>query len=79
ELNTLKEVVKGDDVEAIKSATEKLSQAFYAVSEKLYQQDPNAAGGAEGFNPDIGGEAGNQDDVFDADYKVVDDEEDANN
>ncbi|HZK28542.1 MAG TPA: molecular chaperone DnaK [Thermoclostridium sp.] len=79
ELNTLKEVVKGDDVEAIKSATEKLSQAFYAVSEKLYQQDPNAAGGAEGFNPDMGGEAGNQDDVFDADYKVVDDEEDANN
>ena len=33
ELNNLKEVVKGDDVEAIKAATEKLSQAFYAVSQ----------------------------------------------
>lgn len=77
ELNNLKEVVKGDDVEAIKAATEKLSQAFYAVSQKLYQQqDPGAAGGADGFNPDMGG---NQDDVFDADYKVVDDEDDANN
>ena len=44
ELNHLKEVVKGDDTEAIKAASEKLSQAFYAVSQKMYQQNPGAAG-----------------------------------
>ena len=34
----LKEVNKGTDVEAIKAATEEVQKAFYAVSEKLYQQ-----------------------------------------
>lgn len=86
ELNHLKEVSKGDDPEAIKAATEKVSQAFYAVSQKIYQQNPGAAGGAgpEGFNPGAGGfnpgaganQGGGQDDVYDADYKVVDDEQD---
>ena len=34
----LKEVNKGTDIEAIKKATEEVQQAFYKVSEKLYQQ-----------------------------------------
>ena len=38
-LNHLKETQKGSDVEAIKAATEELTKAFYAVSEKLYQQN----------------------------------------
>ena len=29
---------QGEDTAAIKAATEELQQAFYAVSEKLYQQ-----------------------------------------
>jgi len=77
ELNNLKEVMKGNDAAAIKAATEKLSQAFYSVSQKLYQQNPGAAGAAgAGFNPNAGGGmgSGNQDDVYDADYKVVDDD-----
>jgi len=77
ELNHLKEVAKGNDTAAIKAATEKLSQAFYAVSQKIYQQNPGAAGaaGAGGFNQTYGGGTGNsQDDVYDADYKVVDDD-----
>lgn len=79
ELNNLREVVKGNDAAAIKAATEKLSQAFYAVSQKLYQQNPGAAGaaGAGGFNPNAAGgtgSGGGQDDVYDADYKVVDDD-----
>lgn len=75
ELNHLREVSKGDDAAAIKDATEKLQQAFYAVSQKLYQQNPGAAG-AGGFNPEPGPNpgAGGQDDVYDADYKVVDDD-----
>ncbi len=61
----LKEVNKGTDVAAIKAATEEVQKAFYAVSEKLYQQ----AGGQGGpQNP----QGGNDDGVVDADYETVD-------
>ena len=60
----LKEVNKGTDIEAIKAATEELQKAFYAVSEKLYQQ-AQAAQGAEGAQP-------TDDGVVDADYETVD-------
>ena len=73
-LGKLKETLKGNDTEAIKSATEELTKAFYAVSEKLYQQQ----GGQAGPGPDdMGGQAGGNDggpDVVDADYTVVDDD-----
>jgi molecular chaperone DnaK len=77
ELNNLKEVVKTDNAESIKAATEKLSQAFYSVSQKMYQQNPGAAN-AGGFDPGAGADTAGgtgQDDVYDADYKVVDDED----
>jgi len=47
-LARLKETVKGSDTEAIKADTEALEKAFYAVSEKLYQQ---AGGAQQGFDP----------------------------
>ena len=61
----LKELNKGTDIAAIKAATEELQQAFYKVSEKLYQQ-ANPQGGAQGgyTQPDDG--------VVDADYETVD-------
>ena len=59
----LKELNKGTDVAAIKAATEELQQAFYKVSEKLYQQQ-GAQGGAQGAPADDG--------VVDADYESVD-------
>ena len=59
----LKEVNKGNDVAAIKAATEQVQQAFYKVSEKLYQQ-ANPQGGAQGAPADDG--------VVDADYETVD-------
>ena len=62
-VDKLKEVNKGTDVAAIKAATEELQKAFYAVSEKLYQ---NAAPQGE-----PGAQPGN-DDVVDADYETVD-------
>ena len=37
-LSALKTALQGTDTQAIKSATEELTQAFYKVSEKLYQQ-----------------------------------------
>ena len=61
----LKEVVKGTDVQAIKNATEEVQKAFYAVSEKLYQQT-----GAQGAQGQPQGNPG--DDVVDADYESVD-------
>ena len=66
-VDKLKEVNKGTDVAAIKAATEEVQQAFYKVSEKLYQQaNPNGAQGAQGgyTQPDDG--------VVDADYETVD-------
>ena len=80
-LGKLKETLKGNDTQAIKNATEELTKAFYAVSEKLYQQS-----GAQGQpGPDMGGanftggnnaQGGNDagPDVVDADYTVVDDD-----
>ena len=65
------------DIPAIKAATEELTQAFYAVSEKLYQQaNPQGAqGGAQGpqGGADAGAQGGQQ--YYDADYKVVDDDD----
>ena len=43
-LGALKTALTGTDTASIKSATEELTQAFYKISEKLYQQ----AGGAQG-------------------------------
>ena len=63
----LKEANKGTDVEAIKAATDEVQKAFYAVSEKLYQQ----AAPQEGCDPNCGGNCGG-DNVVDADYETVD-------
>ena len=69
----LKETLKGEDTDAIKAATEELTQLFYKMSEKLYQQqapqgDPNM-GGQPGGDPNGGQQ------YYDADYKVVDDDD----
>jgi len=75
-VDKLKEALKGDDTAAIKAATEELTQLFYAMSEKLYQ-GANPQGGAQaGPGPDMGGQQANGgQQYYDADYKVVDDDE----
>ena len=77
-IDKVKDALKGTDTDAIKSATESLTQAFYKVSEKMYQQ-ASAQAGQPG--PDMGGanfggqqQSGGSDDVVDADYTVVDDQ-----
>ena len=76
-LNRTKEALKGTDTAAIKAASEDLSKAFYAVSEKIYGQAgaPNDGEpqGDAGAAP--GGEAPNGGQYYDADYKVVDDDQ----
>ncbi|UBK77070.1 molecular chaperone DnaK [Clostridium perfringens] len=78
-IEEVKKVKDGDDIEAIKKAMEDLTQAFYKVSEKLYQQnggaqgqgfDPNNMGGA---NAGAGAANNNDDNVVDADFEVQDD------
>ncbi len=44
----LKETVKTGDTDAIKADTEALEQAFYKLSEKLYQQNGGDQGGGQG-------------------------------
>ncbi len=79
-LNDLKEALKGSDIELIKSKQEELQKAFYALSEKLYQAQAAAQGGAQGAGPDMGnmgdmgGNTQNSDpNVVDADFREVND------
>ena len=66
-IEELKSVKDGEDLEGIKAKTESLTQAFYKISEELYKAQAQQAG-AEGAEH-------HDEDVVDADYEVVDDEE----
>ena len=80
-IDKLKETLKGEDTDAIKAATEELTQLFYKMSEKLYQQQ--APQGDQGCDPNCGGSCGQQagpdGNVYDADYKVVDEDDKGEN
>ena len=78
-LDALKAVKDGEDLEAIKKATEELTQEFYAISSKMYADAQGAAGAqGAGFDPNnMGGANANQgpahdDNVVDADFEVKD-------
>ncbi len=68
-IEDLKSVKDTDDIDAIKAKTEALQTAFQSVSEELYKQ-------AQAQANEQGEEAKADDDVVDADYEVVDDEDD---
>lgn len=70
-LENLKSALKGTDTDAIKAASEALSQKFYEISAKLYQ---NANPGAQGADGTQGGTQQNPDGTYNADYNVVDDD-----
>ena len=74
EIDKVKEALKGTDTEAIKTATDGLTQKFYQISEKMYQQaNPN---GAQGFDPSQQAQqTDGAEDVYDANYREVDDNE----
>ena len=72
---SLKTLMEGEDVEAIKKATEELAQASHKLAEQLYSQaqgqQPGAdAAGAAGAQPGAGAAGGKKadDDVIDADF-----------
>ncbi|QCX32416.1 molecular chaperone DnaK [Caloramator sp. E03] len=65
-LKKVKDALNGTDIQAIKNATDELTQKFYEVSSRIYQQ---SAGNA---NANPGGNTGNPNDIH-ADYDVKDD------
>ena len=74
-VNALKEALKGENIEAIKSAQEDLTNKFYEVSQKIYeaaQAAQQAQGGAQAGPQDAGAQGGNAG-YTDADYTEVDD------
>ncbi len=83
EVENVKSALNGSDSEAIKAATEKLTEVSYEVFGKIYQQQAQQNGGAAGFDPNAGAAGsgnnggsnssnGNDDGVVDADYEVID-------
>ena len=70
-IDALKEALKGTDVELIKKGTEELNQKIYEFAQKLYQQ------AAPQGNPEGAADAGANNDTgaYEADYKVVDEDE----
>ena len=68
EVNKVKEALKGTDSAAIKAATDELQEKFYSVAQQIYQQaNPQGEPGA-----DPNAQQANGDNVYEADYKEVD-------
>ena len=63
-----KNAIAGDDLDRIKKTTDALTEAFYKVSGRLYEENASAQGA------DAGAQNPNED-VVDADYEVVDEDE----
>ncbi|HEY8890414.1 MAG TPA: molecular chaperone DnaK [Clostridium sp.] len=75
-LEALKAIKDGEEIEAIKKSTEELTEAFYAVTTKIYQAEAESAQaqGAGQGEDNAGGNAQQDDNVVDADFKVEEDE-----
>ncbi len=85
-MEQLREALKGDDLDAIESASETLQQASHKLAEAMYSQQAAGAAGNGGPNPGdaaTGGDAGEASsargedgDTVEADYTVVDEDQD---
>ena len=78
EIENVKKALEGTDTENIKQATEKLTQIFYSISEKLYSQaagnaNQAAGNGSEGASEQTNENTNSEGNVYDEDYKVEDD------
>ncbi|MFP4408766.1 MAG: molecular chaperone DnaK [Spirochaetaceae bacterium] len=78
-VSDLRGVMDGNDVDAIKEKIEALKQASYKLAEEVYKQQSaqQEEGGAEAGGTGAEGDAtsGGAENVQDADYEVVDDDE----
>ncbi len=75
-VDRVKETLKGENVDEIKSATEALTQEWHQVASELYAQASQAGpeAGAPGDAGQAAGEQKKDDGVVDAEYEVVDDD-----
>ncbi len=71
EIANVKKVMEGDDVEAIKKATEALTQASHKLAEMMYSQATQDQGGPGAGDAGPGAEEKKDDDVVDADFEEV--------
>ncbi len=67
--------LEGSDIEAIKAATEKLQQAGYKLAEVVYSTEGAAGAAGAGAAGAAGAQAAADDGPIEADYEVVDDNE----
>jgi molecular chaperone DnaK len=75
-MGDLKQVIDGEDVEAIKAKSEALTQASHKLAEAMYQKSAQEGQGAEAGGQAAGEDASNaDDDVVDADFEEVKDED----
>ena len=75
-VDQVKEALKGDNVDAIKSANDNLTQVWHQVASELYQQASTEGAPQNPPGGDPGGTEGpkqGDDGVVDADFEVVDD------
>jgi molecular chaperone DnaK len=75
-VSKLKKAMEGDDLAAIQSTQEELTQASHKLAEAMYakaasQQEGAAAGASAGAESQPGGAAKEDDDVVDADFEEV--------
>lgn len=73
-ITALKDVVGGNDPDEIKKRTEALTGELNTLSQKLYAQTGAQAGAQPGTETQAGAGQAQGDDVVDADYEVVDDD-----
>ena len=75
-VNELRELIAGDDLEAIKAKTEELEKIMQEIGAKIYQQAAAEAQAQQAANQEAGAQDNANaadDDTIDADYKVKED------
>lgn len=79
EVKNVEDAIATDDTAKIKSATDKLTQVFSEISQKMYQQQGAPGGGQPGGQEQGAGQQteqkGEDKDVEDASYEVMDEDE----
>ena len=77
-LEQAKEALKGDNTDTLSTARDELMQAFSTAGQEMYQAQASEAGTDE-ENPEEGStgetEAGTDEDVIEADYEIVEEED----
>jgi len=74
-ITELEDVLKESDLEAITAKTEALTQVSHKLAEQIYAQAQSDQPGGDDQGGSAQGEAGNTDDVVDAEFEEVDEED----